>query len=41
MDINKTDNKNDLGFSAANSNRKQGQWKYDKELWGDTQPDTW
>jgi len=24
MDINQTDNKIDLGFSAANSNRKQG-----------------
>jgi hypothetical protein len=33
MDIDQTDNKNDLSCSAANSNSKQGHWKYDKELW--------
>jgi hypothetical protein len=41
MDINRTDNKNYLGFGAANSNRKQGHWKYDTELRRATQPDTW
>lgn len=42
MIINQRDNKNDLHFfSAANSNRKQGHRKYDKELRQATRPDTW
>jgi hypothetical protein len=40
MDINQTDNKNDLSFSAANSNTKQGHQKYDRELPRDTRPHT-
>jgi hypothetical protein len=41
MDINQTDATDDLGVSAANSNGKQGHWRYNKELRWATRLDTW